>query len=118
MGIGVGMGGYALSLSLLFPNAMLCLFLSVAHTLSVCHCVSVSLSLSTSYPLDPIDKNPDRVAEATREFAALQHAYSVLSDPHERAWYDGHREQILREGTRQRLPHRTYGHRHTYAERA
>jgi len=47
----------------------------------------------------PQDKNPDRVEEATRLFAELQNAYAVLSDPHERAWYDGHREQILREGT-------------------
>ena len=45
------------------------------------------------------DKNPERIADATREFAELQNAYSVLSDAHERAWYDGHREQILREGT-------------------
>lgn len=26
----------------------------------------------------------------------MQHAYSVLSDDHERAWYDAHRSQILR----------------------
>jgi len=44
------------------------------------------------------DKNPDRMEEATRLFAELQNAYAVISDPHERAWYDGHREQILREG--------------------
>lgn len=28
----------------------------------------------------------------------MQNAYSVLSDPHERAWYDEHREAILRGG--------------------
>ena len=31
-------------------------------------------------------------------FAQIQQAYEVLSDAHERAWYDRHREQILRGG--------------------
>ena len=44
------------------------------------------------------DKNPDRVAEATERFRQIQAAYSVLSDPQERAWYDQHRESILRGG--------------------
>ncbi|RLN48696.1 hypothetical protein BBJ28_00024929, partial [Nothophytophthora sp. Chile5] len=34
--------------------------------------------------------------EATLQFQALQNAYEVLSDPHEKKWYDDHREQILR----------------------
>eukprot|EP00871_Galdieria_phlegrea_P000047 jgi/Galph1/1042/GphlegSOOS_G5749.1 len=42
------------------------------------------------------DKNPDRVEEATVRFKELQHAYSVLSDDDERAWYDAHKESILR----------------------
>lgn len=45
------------------------------------------------------DKNPDREAEAAEHFKKVQHAYSVLSDPHERAWYDSHRSQILRSGS-------------------
>lgn len=42
------------------------------------------------------DKNPHDRVKAEEEFKELQHAYNVLSDPHERAWYDGHREDILR----------------------
>ncbi|KAJ1340901.1 hypothetical protein BSLG_004377 [Batrachochytrium salamandrivorans] len=42
------------------------------------------------------DKNPDRKDEATRLFTQVQSAYEVLSDPHERTWYDSHREAILR----------------------
>lgn len=42
------------------------------------------------------DKNPGREAAASEQFKAVQHSYSVLSDPHERAWYDAHRTQILR----------------------
>ncbi|WVR04088.1 hypothetical protein IAU60_001087 [Kwoniella sp. DSM 27419] len=37
------------------------------------------------------DKNAHRVEEATKLFADLQHAYEVLSDPNERAFYDNHR---------------------------
>ena len=32
----------------------------------------------------------------TKQFSDIQAAYEVLSDPQERAWYDTHREQILR----------------------
>ncbi|XP_064384810.1 dnaJ homolog subfamily C member 21-like isoform X2 [Halichondria panicea] len=42
------------------------------------------------------DKNQDNVDECTRLFTAVQQAYEVLSDPQERAWYDKHREDILR----------------------
>jgi len=41
------------------------------------------------------DKNKDN-DEATKNFQLVQQAYEVLSDPHERAWYDAHRDQILR----------------------
>ncbi|XP_078595466.1 dnaJ homolog subfamily C member 21-like [Branchiostoma floridae x Branchiostoma japonicum] len=44
------------------------------------------------------DKNPDNVEEATETFREIQQAYDVLSDPQERAWYDKHREAILRGG--------------------
>ncbi|KAG8463562.1 hypothetical protein KFE25_003835 [Diacronema lutheri] len=42
------------------------------------------------------DKNQDNIDEATEVFKVIQNAYSVLSDPNERSWYDRHREQILR----------------------
>ena len=44
------------------------------------------------------DKNPDNVDEATERFKEIQAAYAVLGDPHERRWYDSHREAILRAG--------------------
>ncbi|KAJ1996409.1 hypothetical protein GGI26_001702 [Coemansia sp. RSA 1358] len=42
------------------------------------------------------DKNHGNTEEATRTFAEIKEAYETLSDPQERAWYDNHREQILR----------------------
>ncbi|BHF77649.1 DnaJ sub C member 21 [Sparganum proliferum] len=44
------------------------------------------------------DKNHDRLEEATARFQEIQEAYRVLSDIQERAWYDRHREEILRGG--------------------
>ena len=44
------------------------------------------------------DKNPDNREQATKEFLLVQQAYEVLVDPQERAWYDKHRESILRGG--------------------
>lgn len=43
------------------------------------------------------DKNPGRVHEATAEFTQIQEAYEVLSNQNEKAWYDRHRTEILRE---------------------
>ncbi|KAJ3183053.1 hypothetical protein HDU87_007475 [Geranomyces variabilis] len=42
------------------------------------------------------DKNMHRIEESTILFAQIQQAYEVLSDDHERSWYDSHREAILR----------------------
>ncbi|XP_066254806.1 dnaJ homolog subfamily C member 21 [Euwallacea similis] len=42
------------------------------------------------------DKNPDDPNQAKLQFQEMQQAYEVLSDKQERAWYDNHREQILR----------------------
>ncbi|KAK9817035.1 hypothetical protein WJX72_008708 [[Myrmecia] bisecta] len=44
------------------------------------------------------DKNQDRVEEAGERFKEIQNAYEILIDPRERAWYDTHREAILRAG--------------------
>lgn len=41
------------------------------------------------------DKNRDDPTKAEELFKQIQHAYTVLSDPHERAWYDSHRAEIL-----------------------
>jgi DnaJ family protein A protein 5 len=45
------------------------------------------------------DKNQGNEEEATKQFQLVQAAYAVLNDPQERAWYDSHREAILRGGT-------------------
>lgn len=42
------------------------------------------------------DKNLDNLIEAKEQFQLVQNAYEVLYDPQERAWYDNHREQLLR----------------------
>lgn len=42
------------------------------------------------------DKNLENLQEAKEQFQLVQNAYEVLSDPQERAWYDNHREQLLR----------------------
>ena len=41
------------------------------------------------------DKNPDNLEEAHHKFKAINEAYTVLSDPHEKAWYDSHKSEIL-----------------------
>uniref|UniRef100_A0A2P2I104 DnaJ homolog subfamily C member 21-like n=1 Tax=Hirondellea gigas TaxID=1518452 RepID=A0A2P2I104_9CRUS len=42
------------------------------------------------------DKNPGREAEANEEFKEICGAYTTLSDPQERAFYDRNKESILR----------------------
>ncbi|CAL7945981.1 unnamed protein product [Xylocopa violacea] len=44
------------------------------------------------------DKNLDNPEEAKEQFQLVQQAWEVLSDPHERTWYDNHREAILKGG--------------------
>ncbi|EQB53697.1 DnaJ domain-containing protein [Colletotrichum gloeosporioides Cg-14] len=56
--------------------------------------------IKKAYRKRALELHPDRnygdVDNATRRFAEVQAAYEVLSDPQERAWYDSHREAILR----------------------
>ncbi|NWR38859.1 DJC21 protein, partial [Tachuris rubrigastra] len=42
------------------------------------------------------DKNLENAEEAAEQFKLIQAAYDVLSDPQERAWYDNHREALLK----------------------
>ncbi|KAG4073641.1 hypothetical protein HA402_000865 [Bradysia odoriphaga] len=42
------------------------------------------------------DKNIENSDEAKEKFQLIQQAYEVLSDSHERAWYDRHKDQILK----------------------
>ena len=42
------------------------------------------------------DRNFGNEAEAEERFKEVTSAYNVLSDAHERKWYDDHRESILR----------------------
>lgn len=42
------------------------------------------------------DRNYGNVEATTKQFADVQSAYEVLSDPQERAWYNSHRDTILR----------------------
>ncbi|XP_061554602.1 dnaJ homolog subfamily C member 21 [Phycodurus eques] len=44
------------------------------------------------------DKNLDKAEEAAEHFKLIQAAYDVLGDPQERAWYDNHREALLKGG--------------------
>jgi DnaJ homolog subfamily A member 5 len=46
------------------------------------------------------DKNQDNLAHAEDKFKEIQNAYEILGDQHERAWYDGHKDSILRSGER------------------
>ncbi|XP_044148694.1 dnaJ homolog subfamily C member 21 isoform X2 [Bufo gargarizans] len=44
------------------------------------------------------DKNLDNAEEASEQFKLIQAAYDVISDPQERAWYDNHRDALLKGG--------------------
>jgi DnaJ family protein A protein 5 len=58
------------------------------------------LRIKKAYRRKALELHPDRnygdVENATKQFAEVQSAYEVLSDPQERAWYDSHRDAILR----------------------
>lgn len=55
--------------------------------------------IKASYRALALKLHPDKnggSAEANERFKALQASWEVLRNPQERAWYDSHREQILR----------------------
>lgn len=56
--------------------------------------------IKKAYRRKALELHPDRnlhdTETATRKFAEVQTAYEILSDPQERAWYDSHRDAILR----------------------
>ena len=58
---------------------------------------STTLTIHTFLSLQT-DKNPDNLEEVKAKFLEVQQAYEVLIDPQERAWYDKHREAILKGG--------------------
>jgi DnaJ family protein A protein 5 len=66
--------------------------------------------IKKAYRRKALELHPDRnfndVESATKRFAEVQSAYEVLSDPQERAWYDSHRDAILRgqDGTDDQQP--------------
>ncbi|KAL6178327.1 hypothetical protein ACLB2K_049845 [Fragaria x ananassa] len=58
--------------------------------------------IKSAYLKLALQRHPDKLvptgvsqADANAQFQELGHAYEVLSDPKERAWYDSHRSQIL-----------------------
>lgn len=58
--------------------------------------------IKKAYRRKALELHPDRnygdVDNATKLFADVQSAYEVLADPQERAWYDSHRDVLLRGG--------------------
>ena len=71
-----------------------------------------SLRIKKAYRKKALELHPDRnlsdVETSTKLFAEIQSAYEILSDPHERAWYDSHKDAILRNdasGTRGQYEH-------------
>ncbi|ELR08356.1 hypothetical protein VC83_04633 [Pseudogymnoascus destructans] len=57
--------------------------------------------IKKAYRRKALELHPDRnygdVEDSTRLFAEVQSAHQILSDPQERAWYDSHRDAILRD---------------------
>ncbi|KAK2629047.1 hypothetical protein QTJ16_002150 [Diplocarpon rosae] len=56
--------------------------------------------IKKAYRKKALELHPDRnfgdIERSTAKFAEVQSANEVLSDPQERAWYDAHRDSILR----------------------
>ena len=68
--------------------------------LQISHHADALIRIKKAYRKKALEFHPDRnygnVEATTKQFADVQSAYEVLSDPQERAWYDSHRGAILR----------------------
>ncbi|TQS37105.1 hypothetical protein Golomagni_02430 [Golovinomyces magnicellulatus] len=72
------------------------------EVLGVDHLASdAELEIKKAYKKKALELHPDRnfgdVENATAKFAEVQSAYEVLMDNQERAWYDSHKDSLLRE---------------------
>ncbi|KAI9787748.1 MAG: hypothetical protein M1839_000280 [Geoglossum umbratile] len=83
-------------------------------------CHATEEEIKKAYRKKALELHPDRnfgnVDSATRLFAEVQAAYEVLSDPQERAWYDSHRDAILRDDDEAAPGHYEHNVRVTTAE--
>ena len=65
--------------------------------------IKSEIRIKKAYRKRALELHPDRnfgdVEKSTKLFTEIQSAYDVLSDPHERAWYDSHRDAILQNDT-------------------
>ncbi|KAJ3697077.1 hypothetical protein LUZ61_000782 [Rhynchospora tenuis] len=80
------------------PKRCLYEVLGVAQDASASDIRSAYRRLALQLHPDKLKANPNSAAsdsDSTALFQELQHAYEVLSDPKERAYYDSHRSQIL-----------------------
>lgn len=71
-------------------------YYTILRVSSSCSSSELSRSYRQLALLHHPDKNIHNKEEAEEQFKTLQRAYDVLSDPHQRAWYDSHKESILR----------------------
>jgi DnaJ homolog subfamily A member 5 len=79
------------------PKRCLYEVLGVAQDASPSDIRSAYRRLALQLHPDKLQANPNSASssDSTALFQELQHAYEVLSDPKERAYYDSHRSQIL-----------------------
>ncbi|RKF75865.1 J protein JJJ1 [Golovinomyces cichoracearum] len=88
------------------------------EVLGVDHLAS-DAEIKKAYKKKALELHPDRnfgdVENATAKFAEVQSAYEVLMDSQERAWYDSHKDSLLRERSSNTGETHEYGGRFTDA---